>query len=396
MDRVYFDNSATTKVDDRVLDAMRPYFLEKYGNASSLHTFGHEAYDAMELARSQVAAAVNAAPRDIIFTSGGTESDNLALQGAAFAGASRGKHIVTSSVEHHAVLHTCQFLESQGFKVTYLPVDGEGFVSEEDLKNAITPETTLVSIMMANNEIGTVQRIKDLAEIAKDKGALFMTDAVQALTKVPIDVNKLNVDLLALSAHKFHGPKGVGALYIRKGVKLRPLVYGGGHERGLRSSTENIPGMVGMGKAAELGMAEMEESVAHMKELRDRLIDGTLATVPRSYLNGPRDERRLCNNAHFRFDFIEGEGMVLFLDMQGIAASTGSACSTKSLEPSHVLRSLGLRHEQCHGSLRLSLSKFNTMEEADYFIETIPPIIERLRKMSPLGEGVSYDVPTVQ
>ena len=396
MDRVYFDNSATTRVDDRVLDAMRPYFLEKYGNASSLHTFGHEAYDAMEAAREQVAAALNAAPRDVIFTSGGTESDNLALQGAAFASASKGRHIVTSSVEHHAVLHTCQFLESQGFKVTYLPVDSEGFVSEEDLKNSITPETTLVSIMMANNDIGTIQRIKDLAEIAKDKGALFMTDAVQALTKVPVDVNELNVDMLTLSAHKFQGTKGVGALYVRRGVKLRPLMYGGGHERGLRSSTENIPGIVGMGKAAELGMAEMEESVERMRRIRDRLIEGTLDAVPRCYLNGPRDEGRLCNNAHFRFDFIEGEGMVLFLDMQGIAASTGSACSTKSLEPSHVLRSLGLPHEKCHGSLRLSLSKFNTMEEADYFIETIPPIIERLRMMSPLGEGVSYDVPTVQ
>ncbi|HHT74625.1 MAG TPA: cysteine desulfurase NifS [Methanomassiliicoccaceae archaeon] len=396
MDRVYFDNSATTRVDDRVLDAMRPYFLEKYGNASSLHSFGHEAYDAMEAAREQVAKAVNAAPRDIIFTSGGTESDNLALQGAAFANASKGKHIITSSVEHHAVLHTCQFLEAQGFKVTYLPVDSEGFVSEEDLKNALTPETTLVSIMMANNEIGTIQRIKDLAEIAKDKGALFMTDAVQALTKIPVDVERLNVDLLTMSAHKFHGPKGVGALYVRKGVKLRPIIYGGGHERGLRSSTENIPGIVGMGKAAELGIAEMDESVERMERIRDHLIDGTLSAVPRSYLNGPRGDGRLCNNANFRFDYIEGEGMVLLLDMQGIAASTGSACSTKSLEPSHVLRSLGLRHEQCHGSLRLSLSKFNTMEEADRFLEAIPPIIERLRKMSPLGEGVSYDVPAVQ
>ena len=395
MDRVYFDNSATTKVDERVLEAMRPYFLEKYGNASSLHTFGHEAYDALEMGRAQVAAAVNAAPGDIIFTSGGTESDNLALQGASFARVSKGKHIITSSVEHHAVLHTCQFLETQGFKVTYLPVNAEGFVSVEELKNALTPETTLVSIMMANNEIGTIQHIRDLAEVSKDKGALFMTDAVQALTKTPVDVEKLNVDMLTMSAHKFHGPKGVGALYLRKGVKLRPIIYGGGHERGLRSSTENIPGIVGMGKAAELGMAEMEESVERMTKIRDRLIDGTLTAVPRSYLNGPRSDGRLCNNAHFRFDYIEGEGMVLFLDMQGIAGSTGSACSTKSLEPSHVLRSLGLRHEQCHGSLRLSLSKFNTMEEADYFIETMPPIIERLRKMSPLGEGVTYDVPTV-
>jgi len=396
MERVYFDNSATTMVDVRVLEAMRPYFLEKYGNASSLHSFGREAEKAMETARAQVAKAINAQPRDVIFTSGGTESDNLALQGAAFANASKGKHIITSAIEHHAVLHTCQFLESQGFKVTYLPVDAEGFVSEEKLKEAMTSETILVSIMLANNEIGTIQHVRELAEVAKDKGALFMTDAVQALTKVPVDVEKLNVDLLALSAHKFHGPKGIGALYVRKGVRLRPLVYGGGHERGLRSSTENIPGMVGMGKAAELGIAEMEESVARMTKIRDRLIEGTLSSVPRSYLNGPKGKDRLCNNAHFRFDFIEGEGMVLFLDMKGIAASTGSACSTKSLEPSHVLRSLGLRHEQCHGSLRLSLSKFNTMEEAEFYLEAIPGIIENLRKMSPLNEEVSYNVATVQ
>jgi len=276
MERVYFDNSATTKVDERVLEAMRPYFLEKYGNASSLHSFGHEAYDAMEAARAQVATAINAAPRDIIFTSGGTESDNLALQGSAFAQTGKGKHIITSAVEHHAVLHTCQFLETQGFKVTYLPVDEEGFVSVEDLKEAMTPETTLVSIMMANNEIGTIQPIRELADVAKDKGALFMTDAVQAFAKVPVDVEKLNVDLLTLSAHKFHGPKGVGVLYVRKGVKLRPIVYGGGHERGLRSSTENIPGMVGMGKAAELGIArDARRARSAWSGIRDRVIDGT-------------------------------------------------------------------------------------------------------------------------
>lgn len=396
MERVYFDNSATTMVDERVLEAMRPYFLQKYGNASSLHSFGRDAYEAMETARAQVAQAINAAPRDIIFTSGGTESDNLALQGVAFAQSSKGRHIITTSIEHHAILHTCQFLESQGFKVTYLPVDEEGFVSEEQLKASMTPETILVSVMLANNEIGTVQHVRELAEVAKDGGALFMTDAVQALTKLPVDVDKLGVDLLALSAHKFHGPKGVGALYVRKGVRLRPIVYGGGHERGLRSSTENIPGMVGMGKAAELGIAEMEDSVARMTKIRDRLIEGTLSAVPRSYLNGPKGEGRLCNNAHFRFDFIEGEGMVLLLDMKGIAASTGSACSTKSLEPSHVLRSLGLRHEQCHGSLRLSLSKFNTMEEAERYLEAIPGIIANLRKMSPLNEEVNYDVVPIQ
>jgi cysteine desulfurase len=298
-------------------------------------------------------------------------------------------------VEHHAVLHACHFLEAQGFKVTYLPVNSEGLVSVEDLKNAMTKETVLVSVMAANNEIGSIQPIKELAEVAKEGGALFHTDAVQAITKTPVDVEKLKVDMLSLTAHKFHGPKGVGALYIRKGVKLRPMVYGGGHERGIRSSTENIPGIVGLGKAAQLGMSEMEESVAKMTKIRDHLIDKTLSTVTRSYLNGPKGEKRLCNNAHFRFDFIEGEGMILHLDMRGVAGSTGSACSTRSLEPSHVLRNLGLRHEQCHGSLRLSLSKFNTMEEADHFLSVIGPIVENLRKMSPLAEGVSYNVTTV-
>ncbi|MBI0584680.1 MAG: cysteine desulfurase NifS [Methanomassiliicoccus sp.] len=395
MNEVYFDNSATTKVDPRVLDEMLPYFTEKYGNASSLHSFGQDAYGAMEEARERVAKALGAASRDIIFTSGGTESDNLALQGAAYAMAGKGKSIITSVVEHHAVLHTCQFLETQGYKVTYLPVDKEGFVSVESLQNALTKETTMVSIMAANNEIGTIQPIKELAEVTKEAGALFHTDAVQAVSKVPLDMNKLKVDLLSLSAHKLHGPKGVGALYLRKGVKLRPIVYGGGHERGLRSSTENIPGIVGLGKAMELGMSEMDESVARMTAIREHLIKRVLETVPRSHLNGPVGEKRLCNNAHFRFDFIEGEGMILHLDMRGFAGSTGSACSTKSLEPSHVLRSLGLPHELCHGSLRLSLSKFNTMEEADRFIEAIGPIIENLRKMSPLREGVSYNVATV-
>ena len=396
MEEVYFDNSATTRVDPRVVDAMMPYFTDKYGNASSLHSFGRDAYDAMEKARDQTAKALGSAPRDIIFTSGGTESDNMAIQGAAYAMMGKGRHIITSVVEHHAILHACQFMESQGFKVTYLPVDNEGLVSVDALKSAMTKETTLVSIMAANNEIGTIEPLRELAEVAKEGGALFHTDAVQAVAKMPVNVDKLKVDLLSLSAHKFHGPKGVGALYLRKGVKLRPLVYGGGHERGLRSSTENIPGIVGLGAAIDIGTKEMEESVAMMVTIRDRIIDKTLADVPRSYLNGPRGERRLCNNAHFRFDFIEGEGMILHLDMKGVAGSTGSACSTKSLEPSHVLRSLGLRHEQCHGSLRLSLSKFNTMEEAEYFLQVLPPIVQNLRKMSPLAEGVSYNVSTVQ
>lgn len=395
MKRIYFDNSATTQVEPRVLEEMMPYFNESYGNASSLHSFGRDAYEAMETGRERTARALDVQAKDIIFTSGGTESDNLAVQGAAYASMSKGKHIITSAVEHHAVLHTCQFLEAQGFKVTYLPVDEEGFVSVEDLKNAITKETTLVSIMAANNEIGTIQPIKELAEVTKEAGALFHTDAVQAMTKMPFDAGKMKIDMLSLSGHKVHGPKGIGALYVRRGVRLRPLIYGGGHERGLRSSTENIPGIVGLGKALEIGMAEMEENVAKMTAIRNRLIESTLDMVPRSYLNGPRGENRLCNNAHFRFDYIEGEGMILHLDMRGIAASTGSACSTKSLEPSHVLRGLGLRHEQCHGSLRLSLSKYNTLEEADRFIATIGPVVELLRKMSPLSEGVAYNVTTV-
>jgi len=383
MERIYFDNSATTRVDPRVLEAMTPYFLDRYGNASSLHSFGREAYTAMEEAREKVAKAIGAAPRDIVFTSGGTESDNIAIQGIAFASKEKGDHIITTAVEHHAVLHTCQFLETQGFKVTYLPVNAEGMVSPEQVRDAITRETILISIMTANNEIGTIQPVREIGAIAKERKIPFHTDAVQAITKMPLDVDDQNVDLLALSAHKFHGPKGIGALYIRKGVKIRPIVYGGGHERGIRSSTENVSGIVGLGKAIELGMEEMEGRMEKMAKIRDHIIDGVLSAIPKSYLNGPRD-KRLCNNAHFRFDYIEGEGLVLHLDMKGIATSTGSACSTKSLEPSHVLRALGLKHEQCHGSLRVTLSRFNTMEEADYLLETLPAIVKNLRQMSPL------------
>ncbi len=383
MDRIYFDNSATTRVDPRVVEAMLPYFTEKYGNPSSLHSFGREAYNAMEEAREKVAKAVGAAPRDIVFTSGGTESDNIAIQGASFANQAKGKHIVTTAVEHHAVLHTCQFMETQGFKVSYLQPDSEGTVTAQQVEEAITPETVLISIMAANNEIGTLEPIKEIGEIAKERKIAFHSDAVQAITKERFNVDEMNVDLMAISAHKFHGPKGVGALYLRKGVKIRPVVYGGGHERGIRSSTENVSGMVGMGRAIEIGMEEMAASVEKMTQIRDHIIDGVLSTIPQSYLNGPR-RNRLCNNAHFRFDFIEGEGLVLHLDMKGIATSTGSACSTKSLEPSHVLRALGLKHEQCHGSLRVSLSRMNTTEEADYFLETLPGVVTTLRKMSPL------------
>jgi cysteine desulfurase len=389
MQRIYFDNSATTQVDRRVMDAMLPYHLEKYGNASSLHSFGREAYKAMEEARGKVAKAIGAQGRDIIFTSGGTESDNLAIQGAAYANMEKGKHIITSVLEHPAVLNTCHFLEGQGFTVSYIPVDRDGIVRLDELKKAIGKDTTLVTIMAANNEIGTIQPFREIGAIAHEAGALFHTDAVQAVAKVSIDVTKDNIDLMAMSAHKFHGPKGVGALFIKKGTRVRPVVYGGGHERGYRSSTENIPGIVGMGKAIELAMEGMEQNVAQMAHIRDRIIDGVLPRVRDSGLNGHRTHR-LCNNAHFRFDFIEGESLILQLDMKGIAASTGSACSSKSLEPSHVLLALGMRHEQAHGSLRVSLSRFNTMAEADYLVDVLPDIVENLRKMSPIKSWEDY------
>jgi cysteine desulfurase len=384
MTTTYFDNSATSKVDPRVLDTMVPYFLEKYGNASSLHSLGREANEAMEDARGQVAKAIVADPGEITFTSGGTESDNLALQGFAYANKGKGNHIVTTRLEHHAILNTCQFLEGQGFRVTYLPVDEFGVVDIETVKEAVTNDTILVSVMTANNEIGTIQPVREIAEVAHDRGAVMHTDAVQSITKLACDVGKDNIDMLSMSGHKFHGPKGIGALYLRKGVKLRPLVFGGGHERGLRSSTENIPGIVGIGKAIEIGTAEMGESIERMTLLRDRLIKETLARASDSVLNGHRT-KRLCNNANFRFDYIEGESLLLYLDQLGICASTGSACSSRSLGPSHVLSALGLRPEQTHGSLRLSLSKFNTLEEVDHFLEVIPGMIEKLRRMSPTG-----------
>lgn len=383
MPKVYFDNSATTRVDPKVVEAMLPFFDEKFGNASSLHSFGREAGEAMEEARRIVAKALNATSREIIFTSGGTESDNLAIQGIAFANKDRGNHIITSAIEHHAVLHTCQFLESQGFRVTYLPVSSEGIVSEEALKEAITPQTILVSIMAANNEIGTIQPIRAIGEIAHDYKVLFHTDAVQAFMKMPIDVVKDSIDLLSISAHKIHGPKGVGALYVRNGTKIRPIMYGGGHERGLRSSTENVSGIVGLGKAVEIGMGSMIEDVEKMKAMRERIIDGVLLRIPDSYLNGHR-YKRLCNNANFRFDFVEGEALVLQLDMKGIATSTGSACSTKNLEPSHVLLACGIRPEQARGSLRVSLSRMNTFEEVDYFLDVIPEVVRTLREISPI------------
>lgn len=382
--KVYFDNSATTRVDPRVLEAMAPFFTEKYGNASSLHQFGREAYSAMQAARERVAKAIGSRKDDIIFTSGGTESDNIAIQGFAYANRDKGNHIITSSIEHHAVLHTCQFLESQGFRVTYLPVDEEGLLSVEALKEAITRDTILVTIMAANNEIGTIQPVREIGEICHDNGAAFHTDAVQAFTKMPLDVERDSIDMLSISGHKFHGPKGVGALYVRDGLKIQPLMYGGGHEKGLRSSTENVSGVVGLGKAVEIATEDIEGDVERMKSLRDMVINGVLSDVTSSHLNGHR-KKRLCNNAHFRFDFIDGESLVLELDGVGIATSTGSACSTKSRDPSHVLTAIGLKPELARGSLRVSLSRMSTSEEVGYFLPAIQKSVGKLRSISPLS-----------
>jgi cysteine desulfurase len=382
----YFDNSATTKVDPRVLEAMEPYFLEHYGNPSSLHGLGRDAEEGMTSAREKVARAINSAAGEIVFTAGGTEADNMALQGYANANRKRGNHIVTSRIEHHAILNTCEFLEREGFKVTYLPVDKFGLVDLEMLKEAVTKETLLVSVMVANNEIGTLEPIKEISEIAHDKGAVFHTDAVQSMTKVRTDVVRESIDMLSMSGHKFHGPKGIGALYLKKGLKIRPLVYGGGQERGMRSSTENVPGMIGIGRAIELGMAELDQDVTRMTGMRDRMIEGVLSEIPDSYLNG-HPSKRLCNNAHFRFDGVEGESLLIYLDQQGFCVSTGSACSSRTTGPSHVLSALGLGNEQMHGSLRASLSKFNTMEEIDRFLEVIPGVVKKLREMSPMYKG---------
>ncbi|MGA9138974.1 MAG: cysteine desulfurase NifS [Methanocella sp.] len=383
MKRVYLDNSATTKVDDEVVNAMLPFFTEKYGNPSSLYTLGRESHEAIEAARQQVATAIGANPAEVVFTSGGTESDNIAIIGSALANKKKGNHIITSSIEHPAVLETCRHLEKEGFKVTYLPVSPEGIVKVEDVRAAITNETILITIMQVNNEIGSIQPIAEIGKIAKEKGVKFHTDAVQAMGKVKVDVNELGVDMLSLSGHKIHGPKGVGALYVRKGTPVRSLVHGGGHERGIRSGTENAPGIAGLGKACEVMTRDFDRNVAHMTRLRDKLMDGLLK-IESSRLNGPRGTKRSPNNVNVSYSFIEGESMVLLLDMAGIEVSTGSACSSKKLEPSHVLLSCGLPAEEAHGSLRMTNSKYSTEEEIDYVIETLPGIVARLREMSPL------------
>ncbi|MGC9436278.1 MAG: cysteine desulfurase NifS [Methanomicrobiales archaeon] len=382
--QIYMDHAATTPTHPDVVAAMRPYFTDRFGNPSSLYGRATVAREAVAGARGQVAAALGADPDEIFFTAGGTESDNWAIKGAAAARKKEGDHIITTAIEHHAVLHTCQYLEEQGYRVTYLPVDGHGRVDPADVEEAITPATTLISVMAANNEVGTLQPVAEIGEIARNHGILFHTDAVQAIGAVPIDVDDLNADLLSLSAHKFYGPKGTGALYIRKGTRIHNLIHGGGQERRRRAGTENVPGIVGLGAAIERATADIGGHTRPIAALRDRLIAGILETIPESRLNG-HPTGRLPNNVNVAFRYVEGESILLMLDHHGIAASTGSACTSATLEPSHVLLALGLSHEEAHGSLRLTLGEANTDEDVDAVLAVLPGIIERLRSMSPLA-----------
>jgi cysteine desulfurase len=380
MQRIYLDNSATTPVDKKVLEAMKPFFSEIYGNASSLHRFGQQAKRNMEESREKIAEIIKAKREEIIFTSGGTESDNLAIKGISFANKQK-NHIITSNIEHHAVLNTCHWMEKQGFEVTYLPVDKYGLINPATLESEIKDNTGLVSIMFANNEIGTIEPIKEIGNICKENEVYFHTDAVQAFGKIPVDVNKCNIDLLSMSAHKVYGPKGVGALFIRDGINIEPILHGGGHENEIRSGTENVAGIVGFGAAAEIAKKEMKREIVRETKLRDKLINDVLK-IEKSHLNG-HPTKRLPNNTNFWFDYIEGESLIAYLNAKGIAASTGSACSSKSLEPSHVLLAIGLKHEQAHGSLRMTLGKENSVKDVDYVLGTLPEIVEKLRKISP-------------
>lgn len=384
-ERIYVDNAATTKVAPKVLEAMLPYFTQDYGNPSSIYAEGRKAKSAIEHAREQVAAAIGADPKEIYFTGSGSEADNWAIRSTARALKSKGNHIITSAVEHHAVLHTCKDLESQGYEVTYLPVDKYGMVSPDDVKSAIKDTTVLISIMLANNEIGTIMPIAEIGEIAKAAGIVFHTDAVQAIGNIPVDVNAMNVDMLSLTGHKFHGPKGSGALYVRNGVKLMSFITGGAQERMRRAGTENVPGIVGLGKAIELATANIPEKQKKLTALRDAYIKKVLETIPYSHLNG-HPTKRLPGNANISFEFIEGEGMLLCLDMKGISASSGSACTSGSLDPSHVLLAIGLKHEEAHGSLRVSFGEDNTADDVNYIADSLKEIVERLRMMSPLYE----------
>lgn len=388
---VYLDHAATTAVKPEVLEAMLPYFTEKYGNASSIYTLGRETKKAIEEARDKVAAALHAQSREIFFTGSGTEADNWAIKGVAYANRQKGNHIITTATEHHAVLHTCQYLESEGFEVTYLPVDENGLVTPEQVQAAIKPATILVTVMFANNEIGTIQPIPEIGRITREKGIVLHTDAVQAIGNIPIDVEEMKIDLLSLSSHKFYGPKGIGALYVRKGVKLTSFMHGGAQERGRRASTENVPAIVGFGKAIELASRGLDAYNAKLTALRERTISEIQSKIPFVRLNGDR-HKRLPGNVNFSFEFIEGESLLLMLDMKGIAASSGSACTSGSLDPSHVLLAIGLPHEIAHGSLRLTFGEENTDADIDYLMEALPVIVQRLREMSPLYEDAQQKI----
>ena len=382
---IYLDNAATTKTAPEVVDAMLPYFSEYYGNASTIYSLGAESKKAMDHARQTIADSLGAKPEEIYFTAGGSESDNWALKATAEAYASKGKHIITTKIEHHAILHTCEYLEKRGFEITYLNVDRDGLISLDELKAAIRPDTILISVMFANNEIGTIEPIAEIGEIAKEHGVLFHTDAVQAYAQVPINVDEMHIDMLSASGHKLNGPKGIGFLYIRKGVKIRSFVHGGAQERSRRAGTENIPGIVGLGAAVERAMRIMDSKTRKEIELRDYLIGRLENEIPHCWLNGHRT-KRLPNNINFSFLFIEGESMLIMLDMKGICASSGSACTSGSLDPSHVLLAIGLKHEEAHGSLRLTLSEDSTKEEMDIVAEEVKKIVQRLRDMSPFYE----------
>ncbi len=386
MKRVYLDNAATTRLIPEVLNEMMPYMTEIYGNPSSPHYFGQQAGMAVDKARKRVADAINADPNEIIFTSGGSEADNTAIRGIAERYASRGKHIITTAVEHHAVLHTCQLLEKHGYEVTYLPVDEYGMITVDQVREAMRPDTVLVTVMFANNEVGTVMPIKEIGALCREKGVFFHTDAVQAVGHLPIDVKEMNIDMLSMSAHKFHGPKGIGALYVRKGIIVPALIVGGAQERNRRAGTENVPGIVGMGKAIEIACDDIVEKGRRMAALRDKLITRIPELIPEVKLNG-HPTKRLPNNVNFSIKYIEGESILLMLDLNGIAASSGSACTSGSLDPSHVLLAMGLTHEVAHGSLRMTLCDETTEEDIDYVLEVLPKVAERLRKMSPLYHG---------
>ncbi len=380
---IYMDHSATSPVDPEVFEAMKPYFIDSFGNASTLYSLGREAKNAMESAREEVASIIGAEPKEVIFTSGGTESDNIAILGTAYKLRKKGNHIITSDIEHPAVDETCKYLEKNGFNITYLPVYKDGIVKIKDLEDAITDKTILITIMHANNEIGTIQPISEIGRVARENKIYFHTDAVQTVGKIPVNVKELNVDMLSLSAHKLYGPKGIGALYLRQGVRIEPIMHGGGHEKGIRPGTENVPGIVGLGKACSIAKENLQRDAQKLISLRDMLIDGVLAENEDSYLNGHRT-KRLPNNANFRFTGIEGESLILHLDAKGISTSTGSACSSTKLEPSHVLMAIGLKEVEAHGSLRISLGHENTEEDIEYTITAIKEVVEKLRKMSPL------------